>query len=88
MKRNHYYYNKFIHTELKKQINDNELIKDIHIQKQNVIDRALIRANELINNRIKKGKTISDEEKNEIKKQYEIDFLKIFDLFENKIVKD
>ena len=75
----------FFMNELKRQKNDNELIKDIHIQKQNVIDRARLDADKLIDNRIKKGKVITDEEKDEIRKQNEIDFLEIFELFENKI---
>jgi hypothetical protein len=75
----------FFMNELKRQKKDNELIKDIHIQKQNVIDRARLDADKLIDNRIKKGKIITDEEKNEIRQQNEIDFLEIFELFENKL---
>jgi hypothetical protein len=75
----------FFMNELKRQKNDNELIKDIHIQKQNVITRARLDADKLIDNRIKKGKMITGEEKDEIRKQNEIDFLEIFELFENKI---
>ena len=82
---NDWYKTKYIMVELKRQKNDNELIKDIHIQKQNVINRARLDADKLIDNRIKKGKVITDEEKDEIRKQNEIDFLEIFELFENKI---
>jgi hypothetical protein len=82
---NNWYKTKYIMNELKRQKNDNELIKDIHIQKQNVIDRARLDADKLIDNRIKKGKVITDEEKDEIRKQNEIDFLEIFELFENKL---
>jgi len=85
MSNDKWYRMKYIMVELKRQKNDNELIKDIHIQKQNVIDRARLDADKLIDNRIKKGKVITDEEKDEIRKQNEIDFLEIFELFENKI---
>ena len=78
----------FFMNELKRQKKDNELIKDIHIQKQNVIARARLDADKLIDNRIKKGKIITDEEKDEIRKQNEIDFLEIFELFENKLKND
>jgi hypothetical protein len=76
----------FFMNELKRQKKDNELIKDIHIQKQNVITRARLDADNLIENRIKKGKMISDEEKDKIRKHNENDFLEIFELFEKPIV--
>ena len=88
MKRNEKYKHYYIIKEFKQQMKDDDLIHDINIQKHNVITRARLDADSLINSRLKKGKNISDEEKYEIREEKEIEFLEIFkNQFENNLKK-
>jgi hypothetical protein len=64
--------------EYKQQYIDRNIINNLDIEKQNVINRALIRANELIDNRNKKGKIMKDEEKDELIKMIENEFIEMF----------
>ena len=78
IKRNEYYKLKYEMKEYKQQYIDRNIINNLDIEKQNVINRALIRANELIDNRNKKGKIMKDDEKDELRKLIENEFIEMF----------
>jgi vacuolar-type H+-ATPase subunit H len=78
VKRNEFYKHKNDLKEFKQQYKDRLLINNQDIEKQNIINRALLDANRLIDNRLSKGRVITDEEKDEIRKQIENDFLEMF----------
>jgi hypothetical protein len=81
-KTNEYYKNIFRFKEYKHQNNDIKLYS-LDICKERIIERSLHDITKLINNRLSKGKIVTEEERNKLINDHQNEFLEMFEIIKS-----